>query len=444
MSEGWKSIGRQLVGFVVTLAVVVGVVRYTDLVRYVAYAVEKGRVEAMREALPTPKELAELESPARLVAATVAPAVVQVIAERHYDADDLAQLERLRSLLKPNGEDIGSNGNIASNGIVDISTNGEGGSNGIRAATEADLSPVPSEGITVPTGFGSGFIFDAQEGEGRILTNNHVIDGADSVAVHLSDGRRIAAEVVGADPKSDLAVLRIKADQLHELPIADSSTVEVGDEVFAVGNPFGLEGSFSRGIVSAKGRSSIDIHGIEYRGFIQTDAVINPGNSGGPLVNMRGEVIAINTAIATDSGHYDGVGFAIPSHRIIHLLPALEHGEPIKRGYLGVSIVSASDFLEECAGTGWSGQYGVIVRSVMDGTPAAKAELRVGDIILRVDEMKLRHAADLIDSIGDRPPGVSVNLALWRDGAEQSLKVELAQQPPNFTSRVRVPAATSD
>ncbi len=387
-----------------------GILVSTDVVSRFAYLVEKGRIQAVRESLPDAAELERFNANARAVAAVVRPGVVQIVTEKRYS---------LRDLL-----DMHQDAAVDTSGLAD------------RLDPDGDADSSGRDAVRIRDGFGSGFIVDADQG--YIVTNNHVIDGADAIRVHLSDGRRVDARLLGADPKTDVAVLQIQADRLHALPLADSDLVEVGDDVLSVGSPFGLDGSVSRGIVSAKGRSSIDIHGVEYKGFLQTDAVINPGNSGGPLVNLRGEVIAINTAIATEVGHYDGVGFAIPARRVRQMLPALVRGEAVPRGYLGVSIVNAVDNTAMTEPLGWEETYGVIVREVLPDSPAARDGLQPGDVILSIDGAPLRQTADLIDMVGDSAPGAELILRIWRDRAEITRTVKVDRQPENFTTRPRL------
>ena len=419
---------RQLMTFTAAFLVAFVILVRTNAVQRLAYQIEKGRIAALRESLPSDEALAEMQAPSRAVAATVAPAVVRVMTEQNYDMADLAGIDRLHDLFERN---------LENNSNADVGTIGPTNTNGLLIPDNpAHRSLLEQETLTLPSGFGSGFIIDADEG--YIVTNDHVIAGADTIRVHLSDGRRLEAHVLGRDPRSDVALIQIDASNLHELPVGDSGLIEVGDDVLAVGNPFGLDGSFSRGIISAKGRSSIDIHGVEYKGFLQTDAVINPGNSGGPLVNMRGEVIGMNTAIATESGHYDGVGFAIPAKRILQLVPSLVRGEPVLRGYLGVSIISVVDAHDAAHELGWEEYYGVIIREVLAAGPAESGGMASGDVVLEIDGHKMRNTADLIDLIGETPPGETVDLLVWRDGAKQTIRVEVGQQPEGFTTRPRI------
>jgi len=413
-----RSIVWQLLIYVVSAVVIVAVLLQTDITERLAYRVEKGRLRALHESMPTAQELAVLNASGREVAAAVGPAVVAVICERNFD---LSQHPPIRLHPDSLGHDVDTNGDVDSNALGPPQ-------NLLQRFRSGDSR------MTVPAGYGSGFVVDAERG--HVITNNHVIDAADAITVQLADGRRFDAQVLGTDPKSDLALIRIEADDLHELRLADSDLVEVGDEVMAVGNPFGLSGTFSRGIISGKGRSSVSIHGAEYRSFLQTDAVINPGNSGGPLVDASGQVIGVNTAIATETGHYDGVGFAIPSKRIVQVLPALAAGRLVQRGYLGVSIVGVTGYVDWSRELGWDGYDGVIVREVLPNTPAATCGLRRGDMIVEIDGQRLRGTADLIDIVGAVSPGQSLDLLLWREREFVMQPVVVAAQPKNFSTRI--------
>ncbi|NOX60233.1 MAG: PDZ domain-containing protein [Planctomycetes bacterium] len=407
MQTNLRSLFKQAGIFTVSTVLAFLILFKLGVITELAYHVEKGRLIALRESMPSSGDLDPWNNRTRSVAALVAPAVVQIVTERRL------------SDIAPIVEDFLG---------IDSS---------IETRREDDDTDQPGESTNamqyVRDGYGSGFIVDADAG--LVVTNQHVIEGADIVHVYLADGRRVDAVVRGTDRKSDIAVLYISADNLIDLPIGSSESVEVGDDVLAVGNPFGLEGSFSRGIISAKSRSSIPVQGVEYRGFLQTDAVINPGNSGGPLINMRGEVIGINTAIATQSGSYDGVGFAIPSSRIKKLLPILQRGEDVVRGYLGVGIVSVEREPDRAEKLGWDRYIGVIVQRVIPASPAGHADLRADDIIARIDGKAIRSTDDLIERVGETAPGTTIELTVWRDGAELTIKANITSQPTGFTPR---------
>jgi len=258
-------------------------------------------------------------------------------------------------------------------------------------------------------GQGSGFIITA---DGYILTNNHVVSEADTVRVKLQDGREYTAKVIGTDPPSDLAVIKIKQDNLPFLSLGDSDQLEVGDWVLAVGNPFGLSHTLTAGIVSAKGRSGIGLN--DYENFIQTDAAINPGNSGGPLVNLDGEVVGINTAIFSRSGGYMGIGFAIPINMAKQIRDQLiAHGE-VTRGRLGVYIQELTAELAQSFGL--DHEQGILVSQVIKDSPADKAGLRRGDVIQELNGEKVGKPGDFRNRIALVQPGTRVRLTILRDG----------------------------
>jgi len=266
---------------------------------------------------------------------------------------------------------------------------------------------------------GSGVIFDK---EGYILTNNHVVAGADQLTVTLPDGRKFDATIAGTDKKTELAVIKIKGDA-KDLPVAklgDSSHVKVGQWVLAIGNPFGLTHTVSAGIVSATGRSGLGV--AEYESMIQTDAAINPGNSGGPLVNLKCEVIGINTAIVGRSGNI-GIGFAIPINMATAILDDLMHGRQIVRGYMGVDVSDlTSDLAKEF---GYKGVNGALVHEVRKGSPAERAGFKAGDIVLKYNGRDVRNANDLQQLVLATRPGTRVEVVVWRDGKEKTLTVKV-------------------
>ena len=268
---------------------------------------------------------------------------------------------------------------------------------------------------------GSGVIIDASNG--YLLTNNHVIDKADEIMVTLHDGRQLSAQLIGTDPESDIAVIQISPENLTALPIADSTTLRVGDFAVAIGNPFGLGQTVTSGIISALGRSGLGIEG--YEDFIQTDASINPGNSGGALVNLRGELIGINTAILAPSGGNVGIGFAIPSNMAIKLKNALiEHGE-VRRGLLGVSVQDLTPQLARAFEL--KRNQGAIVSSVQPDSPAEKAGLEPGDIITTVNGRTIKNSDSLRNAVGLLQLGDQVTLGIVRDKKRIELKARIAK-----------------
>ncbi|MDO8825801.1 DegQ family serine endoprotease [Methylophaga sp.] len=270
---------------------------------------------------------------------------------------------------------------------------------------------------------GSGVIVNAKEG--LVLTNNHVIQRADEITVSLHDGRSFQAEVVGSDPATDVAVIRIPPENLTALPLADSDSLRVGDFVVAIGNPFGLGQTVTSGIVSALGRSGLGLEG--YENFIQTDASINPGNSGGALVNLRGELVGINTAIFSpgQTGNI-GIGFAIPSNLVKQITDQLlEHGE-VRRAYLGVQMQDITPELAQAFGIE-NIRGGAVVTNVIPGSAAEKAGLKVGDVVTAVDGVSLANADNLRNTIGLLMVGQSIKLDIIRDGKAQTLTAEVTE-----------------
>ena len=269
---------------------------------------------------------------------------------------------------------------------------------------------------------GSGVIVDASDG--IVMTNYHVIKNADEVRVSLLDGRSFEAKIKGSDPDLDIAILEIDADDLSEVKIADSSKLEVGDFVVAIGNPFGLGQTVTTGIVSALGRSGLGIEG--YENFIQTDASINPGNSGGALVNLEGELVGINTAIITPAGGNVGIGFAIPSNMAsASMKQIVEHGE-VKRGQIGIGIQDISPDLREALDLD-NGVQGVLVTNIAKETPAEDAGLKSGDIILSVDGHATKSVGQLRSRIGMKSIGDKVSIKLLRDGNEKHFKIKVGK-----------------
>ncbi len=257
---------------------------------------------------------------------------------------------------------------------------------------------------------GSGVIFDARNG--YIVTNAHVIENASEITVTLQDGRDIKAEVVGSDEPSDVAVLKVKSDGLTQMPLGDSAKVEVGDFVVAIGNPFGLQHTVTSGIISGLSRSGINPDG--YEDFIQTDASINPGNSGGALVNLRGELIGINTAILSRSGGNIGIGFAIPVNMAHSVMDQLIKYGAVKRGLLGVSMITVTADIAQSLGL--ANAQGALVSQVVDGSPAEKAGIRTGDVITSVNGQSVKSNGELRNAIGLLRVGDKVEIGVLREG----------------------------
>jgi serine protease Do len=267
---------------------------------------------------------------------------------------------------------------------------------------------------------GSGFILSS---DGFIMTNAHVIEGADEVMVTLTDKREFKARIVGADKRTDVAVVKIQATGLPAVKVGDVSRLRVGEWVMAIGSPFGLENTVTAGIVSAKQRDTGD-----YLPFIQTDVAINPGNSGGPLINMRGEVVGINSQIYSRSGGFMGISFAIPMDEAMRVSEQLRASGRVSRGRIGVQIAPVTKEVAESIGLGKA--QGVLVRGVEEGSPAEKAGIEAGDIITRFDGKPIEKPADLPRAVGNTKPGSQVSLTVFRRGATQDLKVTVAEIEP--------------
>ena len=273
-------------------------------------------------------------------------------------------------------------------------------------------------------GMGSGFIIDAS---GVILTNNHVVKGADEVKVTLNDGREFIAKDVKTDPRTDVAIVRIEATDLKAIKLGDSHAMQVGDWVLAIGSPFGLDMSVTAGIISAKGRNNKITDRAD---FLQTDAAINPGNSGGPLINLRGEVIGINTAIATESGGYDGIGFAIPTHIAGWVSQQLMTAGEVKRGYLGTQIQPVDANIAKQFHV--KVREGALVRLVMPNSPAEKAGVEPGDVILKLNGQAITDPASLQGAVEQLSVGKSYPLEIIRDGKRQTLTTTIEAMPKSF------------
>ncbi|MHB8901511.1 MAG: DegQ family serine endoprotease [Thermoguttaceae bacterium] len=360
------------------------------MVQRLAYAAESVEAQAAKDQLA---KAADLSQAFQYVAKTLRPSVVSISSVRHIQAANPRRNRQVPEGLSP---------------YLDDDT------------LEQFFGLRIPEGNFEQRGMGTGVIVSK---EGYILTNNHVVAGADEVNVTLSDGRSLRAEVVGADDKSDVAVLKIESANLVPAPLGDSDAMQVGEWVLAIGSPFGLDQTVTAGIVSAKGRADMGI--TDYEDFIQTDAAINPGNSGGPLVNLRGEVVGINTAIASRSGGSMGVGFSIPSNMVRMVMNSiLEHGS-VERGFLGAGI---QDLTEDLAASfGYKGTAGVLIGDVVQGGPAAKAGLQPGDIVVELNGVAMQKAHQLRNAVAGTKPGTRVPLTVVRNGKSLRIDVELGR-----------------
>lgn len=285
--------------------------------------------------------------------------------------------------------------------------------------------PPPDSGPQRKGGIGSGVIIDADKG--HIVTNNHVIEGADDIYVTLDDGRRYKAEIVGTDEETDVAVISIKADNLTEIKMADSSQARVGDFVVAIGNPFRLSHTVTLGIVSALGRSGLGIE--SYEDFIQTDASINPGNSGGALVNLKGELLGINTAILGPNQGNIGIGFAIPSNMAKSIVDQLLAYGEVRRGRLGVTIQTLTPDLAKAFGL--DQERGVVVTEVLPGSPADGAGLKAGDVILAANDKTIKDSSDMRNHVGLLRVGSKLKLNILRDDQRKVLTATIVERQAN-------------
>ena len=317
--------------------------------------------------------------------------------------------------------------------VVSIYTETDVSAEGAADPFEGFGSPGGGEGggSRRESGLGSGVIIST---DGTILTNNHVIDGATRIQVQLNDGTEYDAEVVGADPPSDLAVIRVKAPgaSFPAMPLGESERLRVGEWVVAVGSPYGLSQTVTTGIISAKGRHNTGIN--SYENFLQTDAAINPGNSGGALLNLRGELIGINTAIFSRSGGYQGIGFAIPISMARKISNDLIRDGEVTRGWLGVSIQPLDPVLAEALGV--KDRHGALVGGIIPGSPADKAGVRRGDVITKIGGVEIRDANELLNQIALLAPGKWVEIGLIREGKSLLFKAKITRRDDRRVARL--------
>ena len=280
--------------------------------------------------------------------------------------------------------------------------------------------PVPQAEEETPRGVGSGFIISA---DGYVMTNAHVVDGADEVYVTLTDKREFKAKIIGADKRSDVALVKIEGANLPRLALGDSNRIRVGEWVIAIGSPFGLDNTVTAGIVSAKARDTGD-----YLPLIQTDVAVNPGNSGGPLINMRGEVIGINSQIYSRSGGYMGISFAVPIDEAMRVSDQLKATGRVTRGRIGVQIGEVTKEVSESLGLARA--QGALVSRVEPGGPAEKAGVEAGDIILKFNGVSIEKSSDLPRMVGNIKPGARATITVWRKGASRDLGLTITELEP--------------
>jgi serine protease Do len=395
-----------------------GALAGTFLVRPLLYG-QKDSARAEKETAVYPKELTSY----RDVVKKVLPAVVSIESEKKPRVKPKAKKE-MKNLPRPKFEDFPFPDEQLRKFFKEFEQHRFG-------MDDDDDSPVPSHG------FGSGFLVDPK---GVILTNYHVVAGADQVKVQLRDGSKYVSKDIHGDRKTDLAIVRIdpKGKSLPYLELGDSDGMQIGDRVLAVGAPFGLTGSVTSGIVSAKGRNGLNMN--MYEDFLQTDAAINPGNSGGPLVNLEGKVIGINAAIKTRNGGFQGVGLAVASNLAKAVMKSLEKDGVVHRGYLGIQI---KDLTKEVAKRlGLQHKYGVIVGNVFKGSPAAKAGIKSGDIITSLNGKPVKEGRMLQTVVASLPLKKAVPVTVVRDGQTRKLEVTIEEQPETFGTRQIEPSRT--
>lgn len=288
------------------------------------------------------------------------------------------------------------------------------------------------QGVQNQAGLGSGVIISP---DGYVLTNNHVVEAADDIEVTLTDGRKSKAQVIGTDPETDLAILKITLDKLPVIVLGNSESVEVGDQVLAIGNPFGVGQTVTSGIISALGRSELGINTFE--NFIQTDAAINPGNSGGALVDVNGNLVGINTAIYSRSGGSMGIGFAIPVAIAKNVLDSIVRDGKVTRGWIGVE---PNDLTPELAETfGVKADEGVIITGVLQNGPAAQAGIRPGDVITQVGEKPVRHVQELLTAVAGLMPGTEAQMQIRRNESSLTIRITPDTRPASGRAVPQMP-----
>jgi len=381
-------------------------------------------VLAQQPVQTTPEQMAkvnDLSSAFRNVGHAVEPAVVNINVRKTIKNPHRMDNDMLRRFFRqmPRGNDANpdDNNNNDDNALP-------------------DLPPGMGDEDMEQSGTGSGVIIETDGSTGYILTNNHVAGGASEMTITLSDGREITnAKVIGTDPKSDLAVIKVQSDHLTPVKWGNSDQLDKGDFVLAFGSPFGYVGSMTHGIVSAVHRSNVGILSspLAVENFIQVDAPINPGNSGGPLVNISGELVGINTAIASRNGGFQGIGFAIPSNQAHFVYDQIKTKGKVTRGWLGVSISDVSHNQQVAESFGYKGTDGVLVEQPLKGSPAA-GKLNAGDIIIGINGKPVTNSVDLRNAVSTAPPGSDMNFKVYREGKEQTVTVKTGEQPSDVTA----------
>lgn len=393
----------------------------TTLVENVQFARAEQQVQATRQQLQSVQDLSTVF---RDIGKAVEPSVVEIVVHKTIKGAPRQMLPN-DDFLRRFFERHGMGDQMLPQSPNDQGDNGDDNNNDDNNAPDdsGDLEQI---------GTGSGVIIEANGSNGYILTNNHVAGGATEMSITLADGRTITnGKLLGADPKSDLAVVKITADHLIPAKWGDSDQMQRGDWVLAFGAPFGYVGSMTHGIVSALNRQAGILGNQGYEDFIQVDAPINPGNSGGPLVNIYGDVIGINTAIATRSGGFQGIGFAIPSNQAKVIYTMLKDKGKVTRGWLGISIEDVHRDPALAKSFGYTNDTGVIVQQVLQGTPAT-GKLQAGDIITGMDGKPVDNVQQLRNEVARVAPGTETKLQVFRNNKSTDVTIKIGEQPANM------------
>jgi len=412
---------RKLASFLIVGGVSIGAWTVGDhLVANVRFARAEQEVQASREQLSKVEDFANVY---RTVGKAVEPSVVSIEVHKQVKSP-LARGMRPEDLLRR----FRNFGGDDDNAIPDLPKGRDD-----DQQSDGENAPTMEQVAT-----GSGVIMEAADGTGYILTNNHVAGGAEKMTITLSDGRRITkARTLGADPKSDLAVVKIEADRLIAAKWGDSESLQKGDIIMAFGSPFGFVGSMTHGIVSALNRQARIIKGdFAYENFIQVDAPINPGNSGGPLVDIHGNVVGINTAIATENGGFMGVGFAIPANQAKLVYQQIKETGKVVRGYIGVKILDVQADPDLVKSFGYNGDNGALVEETYSDTPAT-GKLHKGDIVSAINGKSVRDGTELRNMVASIKPGTEASFNVFRNGKQQEIKIKIGEQPEDLATIAR-------
>ncbi len=401
---------------VLLVTIIIAMIAGPKLVQELTHAHTESHIQLVQHSLSQNPTLADLSDSFRKVAEVVEPSVVhiKILSKRSERAGSMSEDLLREWFFGPRWDN--------DNDLFDRRNRPDRDEQDDQRDDEFKRYEVPQE-----SGNGSGWVYD---NDGHIITNYHVIENADEIQVRFNDGSELTAEVVGSDVKTDVAVLKVDSNLLHPAKIADHD-IRQGEIVFAFGSPFRFDFSMSQGIVSAKGRRLGIIGPQGYENFIQTDAAINPGNSGGPLTNIYGEVVGMNTAIATRTGAYSGLGFAIPVDMVKEVVDQIISTGKVSRGYLGIYI---EDLNEKMAKTFEYEGEGVLVVNPIEGSPAAVAGIEAGDIITRIEDQAVTSSDELRYKVAGYAPGTVIQVEVFREGEIHEFDVKLDELPGTETS----------